>query len=261
MSTLELRDLTKTFGGVHAVEGASLWCDAGTITALIGPNGAGKTTIFNLICGFLRPDGGSIRYGGRELSGLPPWRVARLGVGRLFQDVRLFAQLTVLENVLVAFPKEALEGVLHAVFLRRRVLATERRLARRALEILDSVGLADRADDRAERLSFGQQKLVAIARLLAVDAQLVLLDEPTAGIAPHMTAQLVGAIRELSSQGKGVLVIEHDMNVVGQVADWVFFLEQGRVTAAGPPGRILRDGRVRAAYLGRRVAERYDAAG
>lgn len=250
MSALALEHITKSFGGVHAVDGVSLEFAPGTVTALIGPNGAGKTTVFNLISGFLRPDEGTIHYRDEELTGRPPHQIARRGIGRLFQDVRLFGRMTVLENVLSAFPDQRGERVWRSVFTRWRVNAQEQNHTEHAMRLLEQIGLTDRADALGENLSYGQQKLVAIARLLAADADVLLLDEPVAGVNPGLAETLLATICHLAEQGKTVVVIEHNMNVVLDVADWTYFMDDGSLASFGLPQDVLADPEVRAAYMG-----------
>ena len=250
MSILELKHITKTFGGVHAVDSASLGFEQGKVTALIGPNGAGKTTVFNCISGFLTPDTGTVTYRGDDVTGLNAWQIAQRGIGRLFQDVRLFYKMTVLDNVMAAFPDQQGERVWRSVFIRWKVNGQERVLTDRAVELLEFVGLSDKADSLGEDLSFGQQKLVALARLLAADADVLLLDEPVAGVNPGLAETLLATIRRLAVQGKTVVVIEHNMNAVLDVADWAYFMDDGALTSSGLPQDVLADPKVRAAYMG-----------
>lgn len=247
---LELDKVSKSFGGLRAVDSVSATFEAGRITALIGPNGAGKTTLFHLIGGVLRPDQGVIRYNGKRIEGLPPWRIARYGIGRLFQDVRVFGKLTALDNVLTAFPHQLGENPLWSLALRPKALWQERQLAAQARQLLQFVGLHDHADATAESLSYGQQKLLAIARLLAAGADTLLLDEPTAGVNPEMVKDLLALLRQLASDGKMIVLIEHNMSVVMDVADWVYFMDEGKIVASGTPAAVLGDPLVRAAYLG-----------
>ena len=250
MSILELRNVTKSFGGVRAVDGVSLGFEQGRITGLIGPNGAGKTTLFNLVSGFLQPDAGIIQCRGKVINRQPPWRIARTGVGRLFQDVRLFQRMTALDNIMTAFQRQAGENPLATVFGRWVVTRQERERSLKATELLQFVGLAGKADDLAEDLSYGQQKLLSIARLLAADADVLLLDEPTAGVNPSMVSVLLEVIRQLAQSGKTVIFIEHNMNVVVEIADWLFFLDDGQVTDFGAPQDVLGNPEVRKAYIG-----------
>lgn len=250
MRALELREVTKSFGGVRAADSVSLTFEGGAVTALIGPNGAGKTTAFNLISGFIRPDRGEIRYRGESLAGLPPWRIAALGVGRVFQDARLFGRMSVLDNVLVSFRhRKGEEGLLSAL-VPWKVAARETSRLRRAEEILEATSLGGRAGELAETLSFGQQKLLAVARLLAAEADVLLIDEPTAGVSPQRVDDLLDLLRRLASEGRAVAIIEHNMNAVARVADRVYFMSQGRITASGTVGQVLAEPEVRAAYIG-----------
>jgi ABC-type branched-subunit amino acid transport system ATPase component len=247
---LELQHITKTFGGVHAVDDVSMDFAPGEVTALLGPNGAGKTTLFNLISGQLRPDEGTVRYRGEKLTGLKPHQIAGRGVGRLFQDVRLFGRMTVLDNVRSAFPGQQGESAWRSVLTRWRVNAQEQGHTERAMALLEQVGLTDKADALGENLSYGQQKLAAIARLLAMGADTLLLDEPVAGVNPDLADTLLDTVRRLADDGKTITLIEHDMNVVLDVADWAYFMDDGRQTAAGRPREVLADPDVRAAYMG-----------
>jgi len=248
--TLECRELTKAFGGVLAVKDVSAPFDGGKVTALVGPNGAGKTTLFHLMAGALVPNAGDVLYRGRSIRGLPPWEVARLGIGRLFQDVRVFKRLSVLDNVCVGFRGQGGEQPLFALFSRHRVRRLEAANREEALRWLEWVDLADHQSLPAETLSYGQQKLLTIARLLAVGADALLLDEPTAGVHPILVEQLLQVIRRLAEEGKTVVVIEHNMNVVLEVADWVYFMDEGQIAAFGSPQEVLDDPEVRATYLG-----------
>ncbi len=250
MSVLELIGVSKSFEGLKAVDSIYLDFSANKITALIGPNGAGKTTVFNLISGFLKPDAGSIKLKGKDLTGLPPFRIARAGVGRLFQDVRIFKEMTVLDNVMTAFPGQSGERWWAPIFQPLNVRKQEKAHIQKALELLCFVGLEEKKDDQAESLSYGQQKLLCIARLLASDAEILLLDEPTAGVSPAMVPQLLQVIRSLRDQGKAVLLIEHNLNVVSEIGDWVFFLDEGQVTYFGLPQDVLGNAEVRQAYIG-----------
>ena len=250
MSILELKNVTKAFGGVRALDGMSLGFERGRITGLIGPNGAGKTTLFNLISGFLSPDRGEINYAGKSLKGLAPWAIARAGIGRLFQDVRVFGRMTALDNIMASFAGQKGESALLSIIARRMVFRQEERFAERARALLDFVGLAESATSLADDLSYGQQKLLAIARLLAADAEVLLLDEPTAGVNPHRVKALLDVVRHLAREGKTVVIIEHNLSVVIEVADWVYFMDEGRVASFGMPGEVLADPEVRAAYIG-----------
>ena len=250
MSILELRGVTKAFGGLRAADGINMGFEQGRITGLIGPNGAGKTTIFNIMSGFLRADEGEVCCRGRDITGYTPWRIAQLGIGRAFQDVHLFSRMTAMDNVLVAFRGQTGENPLMSVFGRWKTVARDKTCRERATALLDFVGLGEKAGDLAEDLSYGQQKLLSIARLLAADADILLLDEPTAGVNPRMIDSLLDVIKRMAADGKTVVFIEHNMNVVIEIADWVYFLNEGQVDAFGTPGEVLGDAEVRKAYIG-----------
>jgi ABC-type branched-subunit amino acid transport system ATPase component len=250
MITLETRHLGKSFDGLQAVHDLDIGFEHGKITAIIGPNGAGKTTAFNIISGFLRADKGQVLCRGRDISELPAFQIARLGVGRLFQDVRVFPQLTALENVLCAFPQHRDECPISSLLLRRRIVTAEREHRARAMELLGFVGLETNTHDLADNLSFGQQKLLAIARLLALEAEILLLDEPTAGVNPEMVSRLLVLIRQLAARGKTIAVIEHNMNVVSSIADFAYFMNEGEVFMVGSPSDVLSDPEVRSLYVG-----------
>jgi branched-chain amino acid transport system permease protein len=250
MITLETRHLGKVFGGVQAVRDLEIGFEQGKITAIIGPNGAGKTTAFNLISGFLRADTGRVFCRGRDISDLPAWQIAEFGVARLFQDVRVFPQMTATENVLCAFPQRCYEDPIRSLLLQHRIRAAERVHRARAQELLYFVGLEAHADDLADNLSFGQQKLLAIARLLALEAEILLLDEPTAGVNPEMVSRLLGLVRQLAAIGKTIAVIEHNMNVVLSIADFAYFMNEGEVFLVGSPSDVLSDPEVRSLYMG-----------
>jgi len=247
---LELRKVTKKFGGLVAVNEASIAFSKGRITGLIGPNGAGKTTIFNLISGFLKPDSGSILLDGKRIDGLPPWEIAALGVGRLFQDVRVFGKLTALENVLLAKNPQPGENPLLSLFRRRKVMKAERDNLEGARRWLEFVGLWEQRGALAENLSYGQQKLLTIARLLNGGFEVLLLDEPTAGVHPKMVKSVLDVIRRLTDEGKTVVVTEHNMGVITEICDWVYFLNEGKVLSFGLPHEVLGDPDVRRTYIG-----------
>lgn len=248
--TLECRDLSKTFGGLQAVSDVSATFESGKITALVGPNGAGKTTLFHLICGALRPDSGGILLNGARIDGMKPWEVASRGVGRLFQDVRLFPKLTVSENLEVARRSRRSEEPLFALLPFWRHDRDRLRTRQAISEWLAFAGLESERDTPAEALSYGQQKLLGIARLLYADAEVLLLDEPTAGVNPILISRLLAAIRSIAEQGRTVVIIEHNMSAVLAIADWVYFLDEGQVTAFGLASEVLALPKVRKGYLG-----------
>ncbi len=238
---LEVEDLTKRFGGVTAVDACSFAVPDGSVTALVGPNGSGKTTAFNLITGYARPDSGRVRFAGATVRRPDPTRLARRGLTRTFQQARIFPELTLTENMVAAVQLPWL-----ATF-RRRVRGPERA---RALELLEEFGLARLAGDRAGTLSYGQKKLLEFATVLMGEPQLVLLDEPTAGVNPVLVEQIERRVRELNARGLTFLVVEHNMNLVMRLCDPVVVLDHGRKLAEGPPGTVRNDPRVLDAYLG-----------
>ena len=247
---LRLSGLTKSFEGLKVVDSISIEIREGRITGFIGPNGAGKTTIFNLISGLLRPDQGEIWFEDKRIDTLAPWQIARAGIGRLFQDIRIFRKLSVLENIALAVPAHSGEIPLNLFFKLKEVNKIEADNLRRAGYWLEFVGLKGEENSPAGSLSFGQQKLLAIARLLAGGHKFLLLDEPTAGVNPAMIKPLLDLIQRIAQEGRTVLFIEHNMNVVLEIADWVYFLDEGRVTSFGRPQEVLGDPEVRKAYLG-----------
>jgi len=227
----------------------------GTITALIGPNGAGKTTFFNLLTGFDRPQTGTWSFDGEAIHQLRAHEVARRGMVRTFQLTKVLADMTVLDNMLLAaqqHPGERFFGALLPARWRSQEQANEQR----ARELLDKVGLAPKADDKAGELSGGQRKLLEMARALMVEPKLVMLDEPMAGVNPALTQSLLGHITALRDEGRSVLFVEHDMEVVHSISDWVIVMAEGRVIAEGPPAHVTADPTVVDAYLG--TAHRID---
>jgi ABC-type branched-subunit amino acid transport system ATPase component len=230
---LELHSVVKRFGGVAAVNGVSLALEPGRIYGLIGPNGSGKTTLFNCITGVDRADEGEIRFRGRRIDGLKPHRIFHLGIGRTFQVIRVFPELTALENLLVVTTTGYEEA------------------RRRAEELLAFVKLERLAGEFAGNLSYGQQKLVEFIRVLMTDPEMILLDEPAAGVNRTLLNELLDAVRRLRDQGKTVLLVEHDMKVVMGLCETVFVLDHGEKLAEGAPGVIQADERVIEAYFGR----------
>lgn len=242
--------LSRRFGGIQAARQVDLELRPGEVVALVGPNGAGKTTIFNLLTGFLRPDAGRVYLDGEDITHLAPWQRARRGLVRTFQDVRVFQRMTVLDNVLVAVPNQAGENLLSLFFRPRRVAADEKIARALAFGYLEFVGLADRAGVLAESLSFGEQKLLALARALAVRPTVILLDEPASGIDPQWVGRMLDLIRRLRGAGCTVGLVEHNLEAVRAVADRAYFLEAGQVIASGHPEELIRDRRLAEIYFG-----------
>ncbi len=247
---LEVDGLERAFGGVRAVDGASFAVAPGEIHGLIGPNGAGKTTVINLVSGLLAPTGGAIRLAGRAIHALPPHVIAGLGVARTFQNIRLFAELSARDNVLVG-QHRIRESSLGARLLMLPAAREEERSAKsRALAALERIGLGERAREKARNLSYGEQRRVEIARALASAPRLLLLDEPTAGMNPVEVEAVAALIRKAAAEGHSVLLVEHNVRLVMGVCDRITVLDFGKVIAEGPPAAVARDPAVVAAYLG-----------
>jgi branched-chain amino acid transport system ATP-binding protein len=238
---LEVRDLSKRFGGVQANDRVSFDVEEGSILGVLGPNGAGKTTLFNCVTGFLRPEAGTVRFAGHDITARSPSAIARAGLVRTFQIVRVFPHLTAFENVVIG------------ALLRARSV----RLAQdRAREMLDDVGLASRAEIRARDLTMAERKRLELARALATGPRILLLDEPMSGLTPREVSDAVSLVRRLRERGLTIVLVEHVLEVVMPLAEHVLVLDHGRTIAEGTPAEVSRDPEVVAAYLGRRfVAE------
>ena len=248
---LEVRGLVKHFGGLRAVNGCSFQVRRGTITGLIGPNGAGKTTLFNVITGFLTPDAGQILFKGEDITGLPPHLICQRRICRTFQIPREHRGMTVLENLMLVPGGQLGERLWNPWLRPRAVRAQEEQLQRKALEVLEQVQLAHLRDEYAGNLSGGQKKLLELARVMMADPELVLLDEPGAGVNPTLIRQLVEVIRRLREQrGVTFLVIEHDMGLVMSLCDPIIVMSEGALLMEGPPEVVRTDPRVLEAYLG-----------
>jgi len=243
MNILETKTLTKRFDGVHAVGGLSIGIEKGKVTGIIGPNGSGKTTLINLLSGMLSIDGGSVVVnGGVKLSNIKPYEIKAYGITRTFQNVRLFEQMTVLDNVLVVLTERNISSSLFEKHGEYHV--------KQAKNVLERVGLWFKKDELAVNLSYGQRKLLEIARVLAMKPDIVLFDEPFAGLFPEMVKLVSAIIGELRDHGKTIILIEHDMNLIRDLSDHVFVMDGGTLLAEGKPEKVLGDKKVIEAYLG-----------
>lgn len=247
---LQARKLSKSFGGIKAVNNARIEVNQGSITGLIGPNGAGKTTLFNLLSNFIQPDSGQILFNSQPIHNLPPYKIAERGFIRTFQVARVLSRLSVLENMLLATPNQTGENFFRVWFEQAKLRTEERKNRARAMDILESVGLAAKAHDYAGALSGGQRKLLEMARTLMTNPKLILLDEPAAGVNPTLINHICEHIVRWNQQGISFLVIEHNMDVVMSLCDRVWVLAEGTNLAEGTPAEIQNNESVLEAYLG-----------
>jgi branched-chain amino acid transport system permease protein len=248
--TVEGTGLERRFGGIVAVSGLDIALRRGRIIGLIGPNGAGKTTAFNLLTGFLQPNAGSMRLNGAPLAGLKPHQIVRRGMARSFQDLKLFQRMSVLDNVMVALPRQKGDNLLYVYGAPWIVAAEERANRAAALAVLDFVGLAAKAEEVAESLSYAEEKLLAIARLVATGAEVLLFDEPLSGLAPNTLEAIYPIITRLAAGGKTICIIEHNLDVIRGLCDTAVFLDEGRKLAEAAPETLIADPALAARYFG-----------
>jgi ABC-type branched-subunit amino acid transport system ATPase component len=258
MPILEARNIVKHFDGIPAVDGLSFGIEKETITALVGPNGAGKTTFFNIITGFLEQDSGEAIFDSngkkKDISRLSAHKVARLGIARTFQNIRLFNQMTVLDNLMLASNSRKHERLTSTIFAQKLVSRAEKENLDRANHYLEFVGLSGKRDSLAENLSHGQRKLVSLARAFCLEPDLLLLDEPTAGVFPETRVKIGGLLEKMRGMGKTILFIEHDMHFVVDIADKIIVMNAGKKLREGKPEEVINDAAVIEAYLGKELS-------
>lgn len=250
---LRVENLQKSFGGIRAIDSLNFGLSQGQVKSVIGPNGAGKTTLFNLITGIYLPSEGILRFNGQVLNGLKPYRIARLGVSRTFQNLQLFGNMTVLENVMVGRHSLTSAGLLSTGLRLSRMRREEKNIQEKALEELSFMGLETKAELEAVSLPLGEQKLLETARALATSPRLLLLDEPAAGLNIRETEKLSQTILKIRDRGITIILVEHDMSLVMEISDEILVLNYGSKIAEGPPREIQQNREVIAAYLGEEV--------
>ena len=247
---LELNDITKVFGGVTALREVSCSFRKGDITGIIGPNGAGKTTLFNIVTGIYAADSGRVHFEGKDVSGKEPEKLAALGLVRTFQNVELFGQMTVLENVMVGRHSRSKSGIAACIFKLPGHIREEQEIRREAMRWLEFTGLTELAQQEAASLPFGQGRILEIARALALEPRVILMDEPAAGLNSRETVELAGLIRKIQQSGITVVLVEHDMDLVMDICDSIVVLNLGMKLAEGTPRQIQENRAVVEAYLG-----------
>lgn len=250
MAYLEARNITIQFGGLTAVDHLDFKVEKGQVVSIIGPNGAGKTTIFNLLTGIYKPNSGEIYFEDRRIDGLPPQKIVAAGLARTFQNIRLFSDMRVIENVLVGTHIGTKYNFFDRLFYTGRYRREEVEKTRYAVKLLEEVGLEHRIDDYADNLPYGEQRKLEIARAIATGTKLLLLDEPAAGMNPQESKELRQFILQLKKQGYTILLIEHDMNVVMNLSDYIYVVDYGKKIAEGLPQEIQNNRQVAVAYLG-----------
>ena len=251
MALLDVKHLTKNFGGLTAVGDVTLELNEGELVGLIGPNGAGKTTLFNLLTGVYEPSEGTITLDGNLLNGKKPYHIAALGLSRTFQNIRLFKEMTVLDNVLVGLANSHKQNIVASLLRLPSYYSSEKELRQKALDLLAIFDLDGEADTLAKNLPYGQQRRLEIVRALATEPKILFLDEPAAGMNPQETAELTQLIRQIKEEFNiTIMLIEHDMSLVMEVTERIYVLEYGRVIAHGTPDEIKNDNRVIEAYHG-----------
>ena len=250
MSLLELRDISKRFGGLQALARVSLKLEEGMIASLIGPNGAGRTTLFNTLTGIYRPDAGEIRFQNRPLVGLKPEKITSAGISRTFQNIRLFSHMTVLENVLVGMHSRTRTSLSDILLGTRKFHAREQAAKRKAMELIELTGLTGREGEWAHRLSYGEQRRLEIARALGAEPKLLLLDEPSMGLAPKIVEQIFNNIQAINRAGVTVLLVEQNAAMALAISHRGYVLETGNVILEGKSSELTGNDRVRQAYLG-----------
>ena len=249
MRLLEIKNITKSFDGLKAVNNFSCSVEKGEIIGLIGPNGAGKTTLFNIITGFLSNDTGKILFDDKNISGMPAYKIVSLALSRTFQDLRLIHQMPVIENVLLNFQNQPGESLFNVYFKKKKSTEVESENQKRALELLTFAGIAEEAYDLAANLSYGQQKLLSIVCCLAADPKILLLDEPVSGVQPAMIDKIFSMLKELKKQGKTIILIEHDIDFVSRISDKIIVMDEGKKIAEGLPDEIKNNREILEAYL------------